>query len=112
MSVSVINMEEALERIGGDREFLIELLNEFAQQVEENLPVLSKAIDEGDFDNIKLIAHSLRGAAGNLSLNGMHRSLSEIEALVSEKENGKMAEILKDVFAQKTELQDFLKEEN
>ncbi len=112
MSASVINMEEALERIGGDREFLIELLNEFAQQAEENLPVLSKAIYEGDFENIKLIAHSLRGAAGNLSLNTMHRSLTEIEALVSEKENGKMAKILKDVFAQNTELQDFLKEES
>ena len=112
MSASVININEALERIGGDKEFLFELLDEFAQQVDENLPLLKKAINDGDFDNIKLIAHSLRGAAGNLSINEMHQALTEIEALVSSRENAKMALFLDKIDAQQSDLRGFLKEQS
>ncbi len=108
MSENVLNMDEALERIGGDKEFLFELLNEFISQMERDLPALSKAVEAGDFENIGLIAHSLRGAAGNLSVTTIYRALSEIESLVNEKRNDKMAPILEEVYTQESELRRFL----
>lgn len=111
MSADIINMDEALERIGGDKEFLYELLNEFAQQVDEKLPALHRAINEGDFDNIKLIAHSLRGAAGNLSINDMHHALSDIEALVLQQDIDKMAVILKEINGMQADLRLFLEQQ-
>ena len=106
----VLNIDDALERIGGDREFLFELLNEFVQQVDDNLPVLDKAIKIDDFENVKLIAHGLRGAAGNLSISGMHNALTEIEALAVAKGNSKMGLFLSKVYEEQSALKKFLKE--
>ena len=111
MSANIINMDEALERIGGDKEFLYDMLNEFVRQVDEKLPALGKAVNEKDFDNIKIIAHSLRGAAVNLSINDMHRALSDIEALIPPQDIDKMAVILKEINGMQADLRFFLEQQ-
>ncbi len=112
MSTEVINIEEALERIGGEKEFLFELLHEFAQQIEEMMPSLEEAIRNSDYDNIKLIAHSLRGAAGNLSINGMYKALSEIEKLAIGLKSNEMTVFIERVNEENSNFKKFLKDKS
>ena len=109
MSKEVVEIKEALDRIGGDEEFLFELLHEFAEQLDDMLPSLDKAVKSSDYDNIKLIAHSLRGAAGNLSINRMYKALSEIESLARELKSDMMDVFIEQVYEENSGLKDFLK---
>ena len=66
---SVIHYESALERIGGDREFLDELLGIYQEEFELNVNKLDQAVQAGDFMSIQEVGHSLKGSSANLSLN-------------------------------------------
>jgi len=74
-----IDMESVLERVGGDESFLQELLDIYIEDFMEKYGQLQQAIVEIDFNNIKEIGHSLKGASGNLSLTGLHETAYGIE---------------------------------
>ena len=80
-----IDMESVLERVGGDKAFLQELLDIYIEDFLEKYVLLEQAIAEGDFNNIKEIGHSLKGSSGNLSLTFLHETAFGIE--ISGKEN-------------------------
>ncbi|UCE42671.1 MAG: Hpt domain-containing protein [Candidatus Aminicenantes bacterium] len=80
-----IDMESVLERVGGDESFLQELLDIYIEDFMEKYALLEQAIAGGDFNNIKEIGHSLKGASGNLSLTYLHETAYRIE--LSGKEN-------------------------
>jgi HPt (histidine-containing phosphotransfer) domain-containing protein len=109
MTIEVLKIDEALERIGGDREFLFELLNEFVKQVDENLVLLDAAVKKADFDTVILIAHKLRGSAGNLSASKMYQALSDIESFAAEEKNDLMKQPLAVLLEQCLELKKLLK---
>jgi HPt (histidine-containing phosphotransfer) domain-containing protein len=108
MAAEVLKIDEALERVGGDREFLFELLNEFIKQVDENLHALDASIKKADFDTTKLIAHKLRGSAGNLSASAMYRALSDIESFATEGRNDLMDKPLSLLYEQRLELDKYI----
>jgi HPt (histidine-containing phosphotransfer) domain-containing protein len=64
-----ISWEDSVARVGDDEEFLIELLTDLKEMVEENLPNLKDNLESSNFSEIKAIAHSIKGASGNLGLN-------------------------------------------
>lgn len=66
MEKQLLDLNAALERLGGDKEFLIELLGDLIQQVDQNLPELKKAVDDSNFSEVRSLAHGLKGAAANL----------------------------------------------
>jgi HPt (histidine-containing phosphotransfer) domain-containing protein len=74
-----IDREAVLERIGGDEAFLQELLDIYVEDFMEKYGLLQQAIAETDFKNIQEIGHSLKGASGNLSLNGLHETAYGME---------------------------------
>lgn len=80
-----IDMASVLERVGGDESFLRELIDIYIEDFMEKYVLLEQAVAEGDFNNIKEIGHSLKGASGNLSLTGLHETADGIES--SGKEN-------------------------
>ena len=80
-----IDLPSVLERIGGDENFLQELLDIYVEDFIEKYAKLKQAIERSDFISIKEIGHSLRGSSGNLSLNGLHRTCEYIELSGSEK---------------------------
>jgi HPt (histidine-containing phosphotransfer) domain-containing protein len=75
----LIDMESVLERVGGDESFLQELLDIYIADFMEKYVSLEQAIEEVDFNNIKEIGHSLKGASGNLSLTGLYETAYGIE---------------------------------
>jgi HPt (histidine-containing phosphotransfer) domain-containing protein len=103
-----IDIDSVLERIGGDESFLKELLDIYIEDFMEKYPQLEQAIEEEDFNSIKEIGHSLKGASGNLSLTGLQETAYGIE-LSGKEENIEQAKLLfarlKEEF---TKLKDFL----
>ncbi len=80
-----INYPEVLERIGGDAEFLEELLNIYFHEFQEKSSQIEAALAGADFIHIQEIGHSLKGASANLSLTSLRRVASALEAAAREK---------------------------
>ncbi|MDH7511784.1 MAG: Hpt domain-containing protein [Clostridiales bacterium] len=63
-----IDYTEVLERIGGDRAFLEELLKIYVEECDKKLKVIKEATARQDFPLIQQLGHSLKGSSANLSL--------------------------------------------
>ncbi len=61
-----VDLETALDRFGGDKEFFKEMLEEFLNYAPKQLEKLTDAIETGDAKVVEKEAHSVKGAAGNL----------------------------------------------
>ena len=58
-----------LERVEGDQELLAEIINLFVDDAPRLLEAMRGALQQGDMAVLERLAHSMKGAAGNLSAN-------------------------------------------
>ncbi len=79
MTQSPIDVDDALERAGGDREFLKELMEIFLEDVPERLGEIKVAVASRDGEAMARAAHSVKGAAANLSANAVREAAFHIE---------------------------------
>jgi hypothetical protein len=79
MSMDPIDATSALERIGGEKEFLRELLDIFDEDYRQKAGRLREAVPAGDFESMKSIGHALKGAAANLSLEPLREACRRME---------------------------------
>jgi CheY-like chemotaxis protein/HPt (histidine-containing phosphotransfer) domain-containing protein len=78
---SCVRTEELLERIGGDRAFLAELLELFRADSPGQIARAREAAARGDAAGLQHVAHSLKGALKNLAAGTASRLAEEIEAM-------------------------------
>ncbi len=71
--------EEALDRVGGDGEFLNELLTLYDQEFATKKRDLAEAIARRDAAQIREFGHALKGSSANLSLPGLQEAAHAIE---------------------------------
>jgi HPt (histidine-containing phosphotransfer) domain-containing protein len=64
----IIDFASALERIGGDQEFLSELIQIYMEDFDTTYDSLVQAVSAQDFKAIQELGHSLKGSSANLSL--------------------------------------------
>ena len=64
---SIFDFEDALDKVGGDREILEEILVVFSESYPDQLNELKNAIDKGDAPIIERTAHTLKGSVGTFS---------------------------------------------
>ncbi len=69
-----IDYAEVLERIGGDVDFLQELLRIYFEEFREKRKLIQEAVERGDFISIRELGHSLKGASANLSLVSLRKA--------------------------------------
>ena len=74
-----IDLPSLLERVEGDRELLEEMIQLFADDAPVLLETMRKALEQGDMVKLERSAHSMKGAAGNLSANFVMAAASELE---------------------------------
>jgi len=74
-----INRDEALERVGGDEDFLNELLSLYDEEYANNSKALAEAIAQSNFKDIRELGHSIKGASANLSLPGLRAAAFDME---------------------------------
>lgn len=109
MQESLIDMESALERIGGDEEFLVELLNDLLEQLDENIPAIRQAIASSEFETLRSLSHGLKGASANLSVVGMASLFKELEDMGRNQTIDGAAVRLMHIEKAKQDLQELLK---
>ena len=74
-----ISWQDSVDRVGGEEDFLIELLNDFREMIDENLRKIQSSIEEKNFIEIRELAHSMKGASGNLGLNTIYDTTLNLE---------------------------------
>ena len=93
----LIDMEEGLSRVLGNKTLYIKLLVKF--KAEPYLNNLTDALDSGDYENAQAAAHTVKGVAANLSLKALHLQAQEIEAQIKNKAvNPDMIESVKNCY--------------
>ena len=70
------DIDEGLERLGGDEEFYETLLSAFVQ--ENGMGKLALAIEAGDYRRAFEAAHGLKGDTGNLSLTPLYEAVCSL----------------------------------
>ncbi|HBG61453.1 MAG: hypothetical protein A2Y03_01425 [Omnitrophica WOR_2 bacterium GWF2_38_59] len=74
-----IDLSEFLERVQDDKELLLELIDIFAEDYLAKRELLQTAIENKDYEEIKGISHSLKGASGNISAKKLRLILLQFE---------------------------------
>jgi signal transduction histidine kinase/DNA-binding response OmpR family regulator len=74
-----IDGHELLERVGGDREFLTELVSLFREDGPKQLDKIRTALEKNDPEDVLRSAHSLRGTLANLAAQPAADLAAEIE---------------------------------
>jgi HPt (histidine-containing phosphotransfer) domain-containing protein len=74
-----IDYPEVLERIGGDVDFLGELLKIYFEEFVEKQRLIQEALDRDDFNSLRELGHSLKGASANLSLDSLRNASWHLE---------------------------------
>ncbi|WP_229223461.1 response regulator [Duganella sp. sic0402] len=77
--VAGIDLQAAMERLGGHSALLSQLLSLFANDFNASLQQIRAAVDAGDLAQAAELVHKIRGAAGNLSANELFRAASTLE---------------------------------
>lgn len=71
-----------LERVtGGDSQFQRELLQVFVQDCQNQLPRLRQAVAAGNAEDLRKIAHRLKGASANVGAHAFSQAARELEHL-------------------------------
>ena len=79
MQTDLINYEGALDRLGGDTDFLHELLGEMLGQIDSDMVMLKEAVENSDFKSVQRLAHGLKGASANLDITKLFQLFRELE---------------------------------
>jgi len=92
-----ISWKESVERVGDDEEFLIELLNDLKTLVKESLPNLIELARNSNFPEIRAIAHSIKGASGNLGLNMIYQTTLNLEDKANKSNSDEVNQLIEDL---------------
>jgi signal transduction histidine kinase/ligand-binding sensor domain-containing protein/DNA-binding response OmpR family regulator len=82
-----IDMNAALERLGGHGALLMQLLRLFVVDFEPSLEQIRVAIDAGQFLQAADLVHKIRGAAGNLSATDLLKASTALEDRLREQQS-------------------------
>lgn len=81
LSEPLLDRVGVLERVGGDRQLLTELVQLFKGHCPGQLNELQQAITAGDPARVERIAHSLKGALSNLGAEPASKSAMRLEEM-------------------------------
>jgi two-component system, sensor histidine kinase and response regulator len=73
-----------LERVAGDEQLMIEVINIFLEDCPPQLGGIRRAVEAKDPGLIRTTAHALKGAAGNLGANGLFEAAGILERIGAE----------------------------
>jgi len=79
-----LDTKAALVRIGGNKSVYKKVLEKFIHSQSSVSSEIKAALKEGNFDQAKLLAHSLKGVAGNIGASSLHQQAEQLEALIKQ----------------------------
>jgi two-component system sensor histidine kinase/response regulator len=66
-----VNFASALDRLGGDREFMLESFKQYREQLRARVAEICTAVQDSDTNRLVRLAHNLKGVSLTLSVNGL-----------------------------------------
>ncbi|MCP4647618.1 MAG: response regulator, partial [bacterium] len=78
-SQAPMDLDRAVEEFEGDREFLMEVLAEFLQNVSTQIETIRQALPDGELEVVRQEAHSIKGGAANLTAHDLSGVAFELE---------------------------------
>ncbi len=108
MGGEILDYHAALERLGGDEEFLAELLEEMLSQLDEGIGELKEAVDQADYERLKRTAHGLKGASANLNIDGLAALFKQLEEMAAEQNLSDANEAIDKIQDGKEQLRQFV----
>jgi HPt (histidine-containing phosphotransfer) domain-containing protein len=114
--LKVIDWEEAMAQVGGDKEFLNEVLQDLLTESKTAEEEIGEAIKISDFSGVMKAAHRIKGSASYLcceALRDISLKLQDAghEGTTSPKDPAQLLEQIKGLFAQFCECLTTLREE-
>jgi signal transduction histidine kinase/CheY-like chemotaxis protein/HPt (histidine-containing phosphotransfer) domain-containing protein/HAMP domain-containing protein len=86
-----LDARAGISRVGGNQQLYRKLLRDFIDQQAATVVVIEGAIASGDADRARLLAHSLKGVAGNIGATRVHEAAARLENVV--RDRGPAAEV-------------------
>jgi len=77
ISTELINVDDALKRVGGNKDLYKRLLTQFTGG--DHINPLEEALNSGNTEDASRITHTLKGVASNLSLIKLTAAATELE---------------------------------
>ena len=74
-----INQKQALDTFGGNKELLKKNLSRFCASYPQTVDMLKKALEESNAEQVKRVAHSLKGSAGLIGANRVYELAGRLE---------------------------------
>jgi len=92
---AILDMGRLAEIVGDDEDFIAEILQLYLESSGADMRALSRAAAAGSVAEVGRLAHTLKGASGNIGANAMMEFASRIETLAK----GQAMESLTDLVA-------------
>jgi HPt (histidine-containing phosphotransfer) domain-containing protein len=102
------DLDKALDIVDQDKEFLKELMEIFNSDYPKKVSAIYQAIKEKDFKTLNVIAHGLKGAAGNLFLTKIYELALELEKRGEENKIEGAEEIYKELEKELEKFKEFI----
>jgi len=99
-----------LDRLGGDRQLFSEVIQAFLEDCPAQLKAIQDAVAARDPEQVRAAAHALKGAAGNLSANGLFTAARTLEQVGAERRVEAFDAAWRQLSAQATEVLHALRE--
>ncbi len=80
----LVDKDGALIRVGGDEDIYNELMDLFLENSSDQIKELQEAVRKRESEEIKRLAHSIKGAAANLGILHVQKSANELEMIGAE----------------------------
>jgi PAS domain S-box-containing protein len=84
VSRATVDDSALLERLGGDQQLFTEVIQSFLDDCPSRLTAIREAVERRDASRVRIAAHALKGAAGNLSATGLFDAAKNLEELGAE----------------------------
>jgi two-component system sensor histidine kinase/response regulator len=100
-SIPGVNVQEGLARLGGNSEVYLRLLREFPAAQAGELGAIGQALFAKDLEGAQPLIHTLKGLAGNLSINDLFKASVALEMALPAAdwaENSRLFELLRGEF--------------
>jgi two-component system sensor histidine kinase/response regulator len=88
------DLDELLERLDGDQEFLRELLEIFRQDGRANLEKARSQMAQGDLSELSRTAHTLKGMLKNLAMGSAAKTAAALEKAAGDAQTEQSQELL------------------
>ena len=82
----LVNRAALLDRVEGDQELLAEIIKMFLADAPQRLGAMQNALQQGDMILLERSAHSMKGAAGNMSASAVVNAALQLERSAKEKD--------------------------